>query len=116
MLAVKYEMPAIRSCLGLICPFTSRPGNHVVPPFSILAFDFTEQDLSDRIRHDAYIFPNILGPFHPGWELEVVMEQDVCQQHLDLVAGEEAAGTSVRTHPPVQLVRVVGADELVGRC
>ena len=82
---------------------------------SILAFDVPEKKLSDRIRHNANISPNILRPLHAGWKLETVVEQNMRQQHLDFVAGEEAAGAGVRTDSPMQLVGVVGCNELVER-
>ena len=76
------------------------------------AFDIPKEDLSNRIRDNANIPPDILGPLHTLWQLEVIMQQYLRQQHLDLVAGEEAARASVRADAPMQLIGVVGRDEL----
>lgn len=82
---------------------------------SHLTVDVSKKYLCHRIRYNANIPPNIFGPFHAGWKLKVVIQQYLRQQHLDLVAGEEAARAGVVTDSPMQLIGIVGRYELVER-
>ena len=45
-------------------------------------------------------------------ELPVILQQQVDEEHLDLVGGEESAGTSVHAMPESKMLRA-GCDELV---